>query len=374
MRAPLPNLRPHQHGFTLIELMVAVLLGMLTVLVISQVLVQSETRRRTISSGSDAQLNGALALFTMQREIQMAGYGTSANPASLGCKLSGQYGGTGATFSVPLAPVVISAGLNGAPDSLTVLQARTRSVAVPMQVKEDHAKTGVAFVVDSTQGVAVNDMVVAIPEVIADYATSQCSLFQVTTSTSDPITTLSSTRVPHTAASAWNQSAVFPAAGFAAKSYLVNMGNMSVKTYAVSAAYNLTSTERSWADGSTSTQDLFPQIVNMQAMYGKDTNADGIVDTYDRVTPTTPAGWQQVLTIRMAIVARSAKDEGVSVTTSQPLWDVGPNDTITGPATSSCHGTSKCITLTINTIPNWQRYRYKVYDTIIPLRNVLWNS
>ena len=105
---------PHharQGGFTLVELMVAVLLGLLTVLVISQVLVQSEARRRTISSGSDAQLNGALALFTLQRDIQMAGYGTAANPGSMGCKLQGQFGSTASpstSFENALAPVVIA--------------------------------------------------------------------------------------------------------------------------------------------------------------------------------------------------------------------------------------------------------------------------
>ena len=372
---------PHharQGGFTLVELMVAVLLGLLTVLVISQVLVQSEARRRTISSGSDAQLNGALALFTLQRDIQMAGYGTAANPGSMGCKLQGKFGSAGTAFSIPLAPVVIANGPSGAPDTITVLHARPRAIAVPIQVKENHPQDGTAFIVDSSLSVAVNDLMVAIPETVVDYATSVCSLFQVTNNDADPLTTLSNTRIPHTTTgSSWNQSNVFPSGtpgGFAAKSYLVNMGNMSLKTYAISGSHNLTSTERSWTTGTVSTQDLFPQIVNMQALYGKDTNGDGVVDTYDETTPTTPAGWQQVMTIRVAIVARSIKDEGNNVTTSQPLWDVGADDTITGPTTSDCHGTSKCITLTVNTLPNWQRFRYKVYDTVIPLRNVLWNS
>lgn len=371
---PPPPHHARQGGFTLVELMVAVLLGLLTVLVISQVLVQSETRRRTISSGGDAQLNGALALFTLQRDIQMAGYGTAANPGSMGCQLRGQFGSTGTAFSTPLAPVVIANGASGAPDTITVLQARPRSIAVPMQVKEDHLKAGTAFIVESSLGVAVNDLMVAIPETVTDYATTTCSLFQVTSDTADPLTTLSNTRIPHGSASSWNQSTVFPTGGFAAKSYLVNMGNMSLKTYGVSAIFNLTSTERSWTTGASAAQDLFPQIVNMQALYGKDTDGDGIVETYDETTPTTPAGWRQVLTIRVAIVARSIKDEGSNVTTSQPLWDVGAQDTITGPTTSDCHGTSKCITLVVNTVPNWQRFRYKVYDTVIPLRNVLWNS
>ena len=375
---------PHharQGGFTLVELMVAVLLGLLTVLVISQVLVQSEARRRTISSGSDAQLNGALALFTLQRDIQMAGYGTAANPGSMGCKLRGQFGSTASsstTLETALAPVVIVNGASGAPDTITVLHARPRAIAVPIQVKEDHPQDGTAFIVDSSLSVAVNDLMVAIPETVADYDTTTCSLFQVTNNDADPLTTLSNTRIPHTTAgSSWNQSNVFPSGtpgGFAARSYLVNMGNMSLKTYAISGDHNLTSTERSWTTGTASTQDLFPQIVTMQALYGKDTDSDGVVDTYDETTPTTPAGWQQVMTIRVAIVARSIKDEGSNVTTSQPLWDVGAQDTITGPTTSDCHGTSKCITLVVNTVPNWQRFRYKVYDTVIPLRNVLWNS
>lgn len=366
--------RRSQHGFTLVELMIAVLLGLLTVLVISQVLVQSEARRRTISSGGDAQLNGALALFTLQRDIQMAGYGTAANPASLGCKLSGQFGPSGTLFSVPLAPVVITNGSAGAPDTLTVLQARPRSIAVPMQIKEDHPKTATAFVVDSSVGIAANDLMVAIPDLVTDYGSSQCSLFQVTSDTSDPLITLSNTRIPHTSASSWNQSTVHPSSGFPNKSYLVNMGVPSLKTYAISNSFNLTLTERSWTTGTQATQDLFPQIVNMQALYGKDTDGDDMVDTYDETTPTTPAGWSQVLSIRVAIVARSIKDEGSNVTTSQPLWDIGAQDTVTGPTTSACHGDSKCITLTVNNLTNWQRFRYKVYDTIIPLRNVLWNS
>ena len=27
----------------------------------------------------------------------------------------------------------------------------------------------------------------------------------------------------------------------------------------------------------------------------------------------------------------------------------------------------------LSTIPNWQRYRYRVFEATIPLRNILWN-
>ncbi len=48
---------------------------------------------------------------------------------------------------------------------------------------------------------------------------------------------------------------------------------------------------------------------------------------------------------------------------------------MTGPATTPCNGTSNCIALKVNhTWPAGDHYRYKVFDTIVPLRNVLWNS
>ena len=50
-------------------------------------------------------------------------------------------------------------------------------------------------------------------------------------------------------------------------------------------------------------------IVQLQAQYGKDTDADGAIDTWDEVTPNAANGWVQVIAIRLALVARSALPE-----------------------------------------------------------------
>jgi type IV pilus assembly protein PilW len=73
----------------------------------------------------------------------------------------------------------------------------------------------------------------------------------------------------------------------------------------------------------------------------------------------------------MAVVARSAQREKEAVTTADPLWDVGQTVTVTG--TADC-GESQCLTLQVSTAADteWQHYRYKVFDTVIPLRNMLW--
>ena len=105
-----------------------------------------------------------------------------------------------------------------------------------------------------------------------------------------------------------------------------------------------------------------------------DASGNVVVDTYDNITPLTNADWRRVVAIRIAVVARSNEYEKDSVTKTAPQWDVGATATITGPATTTCNGTSKCIALKVSQLADWQHYRYKVYDTIVPLRNVLWNS
>lgn len=362
-----------QQGFTLIELMVGVVLGMLTMLVIAQVTIQSEERKRMISMGNDAQVNGSLALFTVQRDVQMSGYGSSV-PEAMGCSVLAKFESSGPTISFTLAPTLITDGANGMPDTITVLHARTHDFSVPIRVGENHPQTANAFVVDSSLGVSEKDMMIAVPQ--AGGSGGTCALFTVKEDTSGTMTALGPKRIPHVTSNAakWNQSSIFPVGGFAAGSYLLNMGQLANRSYTVNGDNNLVAKEVSPIDGTVSDQELYPQIVNLQAMYGKDSDGDDVVDRYDTTTPTSATDWKKVLTIRIAVVARSNQYEKDAVTTSAPQWNVGNNATIGGATTVSCNNGSKCINLKVDHVDGWQHYRYKVYETIVPLRNVLWNS
>ena len=121
------------------------------------------------------------------------------------------------------------------------------------------------------------------------------------------------------------------------------------------------------------TNDLFPQVANLQAYYGKDTTGDGSIDSYDTVTPTTPAGWAQVVAVRVAVVVRSTQYEKDEVTSAAPVWDLGSTPTVTDTSKATC-GTSQCLSIPVDGVTDWKHYRYKLYDTVVPLRNLLWRS
>lgn len=351
--------RAAARGVTLIELMIGLLLGLVVVLVAAQVLSFAEGQKRITTSGADAQVNGALALYTLQREIQMAGYGLINELSVLGCPVQANHATAGAS-TWPLVPVTITAGANGAPDSVTVMSS-SRAYAIPATVSVDHPTTSDRFTLRSALGITAGDMVFAVPA--SQSASNWCSAYRVTQVTN-------SNQAVHGGASPWNSGAqVAPVDGYVAGDMLINAGQLVRRTFAVDGSYNLRQQTLDLDSGAAQAQELFPQIVYLRALYGKDTNADGVVDTYDNTTPTTNAGWRQVMAVRIALVARSSAYQKDEVTVAAPQWDVGKVATVAG--TSDC-GSSKCLDLAVDGVPDWKHYRYSVFEVTAPLRNVIW--
>ncbi len=377
------SLRRRQRGVTLIELMVGLLIGLLAVLVISQVLLAVEGQKRTTTSGSDAQLTGNLALYALQRDLEMAGYGLTTSQIGLGCNVRATAFNAGNGGAVRrLAPVIITNGAGGAPDTVRIYATSKPSFSVPTRVTSDHPLAGAGvdeFAVNNTVGVNPGDLMVAVPD--PPTAVNQCTVFRNLGTGS-----VAGKSIAHNSGAGdtnqWNGAnqaallALFPPGGYPAGSYLVNLGAGLVdRSYAVVAGtLRLSEFVTTTVPPSLSTQDLFPNVVNLQAFYGKDTDGNGVIDVYDNVEPTTPALWAQVVAVRLAIVTRSTQYETDEVTPTAPVWDLGATPTVTG---STPCASSQCLTLNVNfdiTTNDWKRYRYKVYDTVVPIRNLLWRS
>lgn len=367
-----------QSGFTLIELMIGVLIGLMASLAVTHVLVNSEGQKRTTTSGSDAQVNGALALATLQRAMQPAGYGFATTPNVIGCTLTAVFGGAAvADFPARLAPVTITEGAAGAPDSVRILASGKNSYSVPLRIVAP-GNTLTNYPAGSVRGIVSGDLVVATNTITAAPSVP-CRVLQVTANPG------SVPEVVNGAASSWNAGP--PAAGvYPDGGALINLGTPMDVTYAVTG--NALTVRSLTLDPTTSEPDyaaateLFPNIVQLQALYGKDTNGDGNVDLWDNVAPTVTYspyvnGWMQVIAVRIAVVARNSQYEKEDVTQANIAWDVGTAGTVTGSAAcvTPSGAASRCLSIKLDGLgDDWKRYRYRMFDTVVPLRNMLWSS
>jgi type IV pilus assembly protein PilW len=380
----------NERGMTLIELMVALVLGLVTTYFISQVFAVAEGYKRTATFGTDAQVNGAVAIHTLRRHVMGSGYGVISAPSALGCPIYGEYGTSGsstATPPMPLAPVVITAATSAsAPsDTVSVVTSTKSSFAAPMLVKDTHlASDGTpAFTIESgTHGVKADDTILAVPS--GWTAASKCMLFTVKEDNTAPATTLSKSTIPHVAspsASSWNAAptSAWPAGGFPDKSLILNFGAIRWMNFGVSGD---TFQVFTWtAAGIGAAEDLHSGIVLMKALYGRDTDANGTVDTYDTNTPTDNVGWRNVKAVRFVVVARSGQRERDEVTAAAPTWNVGAGAAVNyvgapGDAATVCAATAATceLPLPLTHVSDWKHYRYKVFDTAVQVRNLMWNA
>lgn len=382
-----PPLRPSgrtldQRGVTLVELMVGMLIGLLAVLVISQVMLVSEGQKRTTTSGADAQVNGALALYAMQRDLQTAGYGFTSSPGLIGCPISARFNGAApAGFPATLAPIVITTEAArilanpaipvGSGDSIRMLASSKTSYTVPTRV--------------ITPGIAVNGQTVPVGAsmgfvqgnlaLLAADAVQPCWVFQVTAAPG-------SFTVPRADdAAGWNTPGT-PTLAYGDGNILVNLGTLVDTTFEVNVVNNVRILQTLSFDIANPTAARVPRsiqsdVVAVRAYYGRDTSVarDGIVDRYDTATPTTNDGWLRVLSLRILVIARSGQYEKEMVTPVNPTWDVG---SIPPTSDAAACGGSQCVTFDVGAGAagdvEAKHYRYKIFETIVPLRNMMWSS
>ncbi|XZG70505.1 PilW family protein [Chitinibacteraceae bacterium HSL-7] len=349
-----------QSGFTLVELMIGLAIGLISTLVVMNVFQSFEGRKRTTTSGSDAQTNAALALHTLQREVKMAGYGiTNTGVGTLGCEIRASSDDGATTITFAMVPLIITNGANGAPDALQIMASDKTEWSLPINIVVDHSPTAANFFVDSDVGVNAGDLFIAVPA--HPDADNWCTVFQSTQSGGGGGGQgggQGQNQIHHSPGlSIWNPPGghnIFPDSGYKAGDYLVNMGNMVLRTYSISNALALQVREQQLVGNTDTTSSLYPEVVQFQAQYGKDTNADNTVDTYDNTTPTTDAGWRQVIAVRLALLVRSGQWEKDEITASAPEWD-GGSFSMTG-------------------VSDWKHYRYRVLETIAPIRNMIWRE
>jgi len=345
----------HRHsGFSLIEIMVGLVIGMLGIVVMMQVYALSEERKRTTTAGSDAQNNAVIALDAIQRDISRSGHGF-ANVRLMGCNLQLPNGSP-----IPFAPVIINPAATVIPAGDT----NTDTLLVSYGNGDDQPdgysvnnQSGATYTITGTGMLKQNDRAIASPTTCGATTLVLATVQSVAAS----VIQLSNSQAGTALYNLGN------APRFLA--YAVRSGNLTVCDYMTSNCGDATpatlANEAVW-------RPIVSNVVSLRAQYGLDTTAvmDGIVDTYNQTTPTTACGWARASAIRFVLVARSPQFEKIAVTTAAPTW--------AGTNANNPLGTNSAATpidLSVNTLTvqtEWQQYRYRVFETTAPIRNVAW--
>ncbi|MGH8686616.1 MAG: PilW family protein [Burkholderiales bacterium] len=385
-RVPYSGMSPlaRQAGMTLLEILVATAIGLIGIVVITQTYIVNESYKRSTASAGGAQTNGALALYNIERDVRMAGWGMAWSTV-LGCSsmrwyYNGDYSnppGGGLPTILPM-PVVITDGGAGA-DTITVMYGTQTERVIPATTSATMVSPGDPIQVDNPEGFSTDP-----GDLILGVTGASCSMMQVTGVAGGQLLHTSSGTAPFNPAGG----GTLPA--FPSGAQIFNLGRPVVNSYAVVAATTneLQLTSLFTANSSTVVASYTPTplgivdgIVDLQAEYGKDNGVsngtvsevayvanDGIVDSYDNVTPTSQTDWQQVLSIRIGVLARSENyvrpdSTGVcQTTTTNPTWGNGLSFPAVGDLTvAAATNTARC-------------YAYRVFETVVPLRNMIWRQ
>jgi type IV pilus assembly protein PilW len=334
-----------QRGFSLIEIMVGIVIGMIAVLVIYQVFAAAEGIKRNTTSVGDAQQNGLLSSFMLTIELANASNGASYAIKELGtCSVTADP----ATTFRPIPVLITDGGAAANPDSFVVNYSVAQRVAAPVPFTAN-AAPGADYKVQSPSGFKAGDLIVAISTV------GDCAPSRVTAVSAPGIA--GEVTITHTGA---------PVA-FTSDSLLFNLGpknNGQRVAYDVSGGI-LRSTAL-WDDTGAKLASPVPSpiasnVVIMKMLYGIDNGAGGVAWT----AATGPWSAANVLAANVSTLGKiRAARIGIVVRGEQ--WDKTLGD-------QSWHLFEVPVLLNGTVAAANGNYRMRTYETIIPLRNSLFN-
>jgi type IV pilus assembly protein PilW len=371
----LPSASKHS-GFSLIEIMVGMAIGLIGIVIIFQVMAMSEARKRTTGSGTDAQIAGSIAMFNLERDVRLAGYGFGTS-TYLGCSVYAYDSTRGGApnFSFGLYPVQIVDGASGAPDTINVLYGNSSAFVSSQDFISSTATSKKTK--GGRTGLQRGDLVI-----VAGNSPAQCAMVEVAGDSNPDALTIDHTSSAYISAYP-SSPGVYPTV---TPRYNPVAGPAVPTAFSSGAIYNLGPSPQlntwqiqnrrtlAWSDGLHSPgswSEVAEGVINLQAQYGlaTDTTGDGQCDSDDSPNlawgVAAPTAWSCLRAIRVGLLARSQQYEKDAVTNTAPSWAAGAftMTNIDGSADSSPGDAN-----------DWRHYRYHVYQTVIPLRNMIWGT
>lgn len=360
-------------GFSLIELMVGMLISLICVLAIMAAFAVFEGKKRTTTSGDDAQQNGSFTLYELERQIRTAGSGLvqGKSYSVWGCPISTLTAAAmpapfnNAALNLPattqVMPVLIASGGAG-PDVISVMGGNPALQVFKVGVTS--APGPATVIVGNTFGLLTGDYL------LGTMTDGSCAIGQIAPTTPiELVTNISATNITLSAAAG-------KITGLANAVNVFDLGQQPVFSLfgvdpTINSLVEFDQLQRA-ANGGTGTIPIADGIVQLKALYGIH-DGSGVagepsyaVDKWVAPTGTwavsaltantaaAQAAIAQIAAIRIAVVSQSRLPERTTDFVGGASLMLFPDLTSSGLNTS---------------VVTQTQYRYKVYDTTIPIRN-----
>ncbi|KQQ97069.1 PilW family protein [Massilia sp. Leaf139] len=379
--------RMHARGFSVVELLVSVAIGLLALIFATRLITGSESSKQSALGGSDSMQNGMLAMFSISGDAQQAGFGLN-DPILVGCntRFADNAGymlaqaPRGAGTARPLAPAIIESN-GSAPDLISLYSGSSLTGTGTLRVVTDYIG-GTRLNTDrQAYGFKEGDVVVVAPE----DRTDDCALAQISRTPG----TETFVMVAGGANFRYNRGEL--GTNFkGSKARVFNLGpaaSLSLHTWSVNNGFlRLRATDMAGAGAAPAT--VADNIVSIKAQYGFDTrtgsafaNRTGLrvgswsptmIDA-DADGVTGSAGdYEHIAALRIAVVARSKTRERPAAgrtctsTASRPTVFASAEPAGVAPV-------SMAVDVAVaNDSTDWRCYRYRVFETVVALRNADW--
>ena len=384
MRFPILRAR----GFSVVELLVSLAVGMLALVFATRLITGSEQSKQSALGSSDSMQNGMLAMFSISNDAQQAGFGLN-DPIIIGCNtrfkdsegyvLAEAPRGSGTVR--PLAPAVIESN-GSAPDVISLYAGSSPTGTGTLRVVTDYFG-GTLLNVDRvpSYGFNLGDVVVVAPE----NRGGDCALAQLSAKPG------AAAQVNVGGGSSYRYNTGELGINFrGGKTRIFNLGpaaSLSLHTWSVANGFlRLRSTDMAGSGATPAT--VADNIVSIKAQYGFDTRTGAAFDNRkglmvgtwstqvinaDGDGETGGAGdYEHLAALRIAVVARSKARE-------RPPAGAACTSTVNKPvvfASKEPEGVTP-VPMTVDVAvagdsTDWRCYSYRVFETIVPLRNAGW--
>jgi type IV pilus assembly protein PilW len=388
-----------QLGVTLIELMVAIVIGSMIALSVFSVLSSFEGRKRSLTSVNDINQAGGYAISVLDTWVRSAGSGfTQASTYAFGCPLKAVKSSTtllpAASLPAPfasvntgtagllrLAPVLIAPGqttpgVSGASSDVLILMAGAAGKSESVNLLTA-APASTALSLSNTLAFGASDIVlVADQQTLSTGAQSPCfveqvdSTFTESAGTSLPLNgSYYASTIDSKALSSLGFDAVVLNIGNIGKSSPPSFNLIGVGDNNTLFAYDLLQTS-----GKTTSQAIADGVFELHALYGVDDNEDGKIDSWVKPavssgdytlsslmagTPEAAQKLARIRALRIGLILRTSLQEKAAVASS-------PLKLFSGIA-SGAQEFSRTLT------GDELKYRYRTVELTVPLRNALLN-